>query len=324
MLASITIGVLAAEPAAGRSDPCTERQRCRDALRLGTGGTLVYYRSLPLDRNEAVRRVVIVIHGNRRDADRYYDRLVAAARAEGRLRDAALLAPRFRTREDEPAPGEHHWSAHGWKIGNRSLDPKRVSAFAVLDELLEQICSPSRASFPGLETVVLIGHSAGGQFVGRYLAGGSGCSDAAVEVRYVVMNPSSYLYVDARRRAATTGRFEVPNGRSCPDYDDYKYGLRDLNRYMRRVGPDRIRANLFRRRSYYLAGALDTYTEGTLDKSCPGGLQGENRLVRHENYRAYRELFPAWTGSVFEVVPGVGHDGARMLLSDAARRAAFR
>ena len=84
------------------------------------------------------------------------------------------------------------------------------------------------------------------------------------------------------------------------------------------------------RRTLLLCAALGActpsspYTEGTLDKSCPGGLQGENRLVRHENYRAYRELFPAWTGSVFEVVPGVGHDGARMLLSDAARRAAFR
>ena len=93
---------------------------------------------------------------------------------------------------------------------------------------------------------------------------------------------------------------------------------------MRRVGPDRIRTNLFERRTYYLAGSRDTDTWGSLDTSCPGNLQGPHRLARHANSRAYRALFPEWTGSVFEIVPEVAHSGSRMLLSDAARRAAFR
>ena len=50
--------------------------------------------------------------------------------------------------------------------------------------------------FPNLKTVVVVGHSAGGQFVNRYAAGGAGCPNPLVEVRYVIMNPSSYLYVD--------------------------------------------------------------------------------------------------------------------------------
>src|SRR5262245_32660666 len=197
-------------------EPCTAAESCRDTLRLGSG-TVTYYRSVPLTRNEAVRRAVIVVHGNRRDGDRYFDRLVSAATAEERLRDTALLAPHFRTRKDNPAPGEHYWSSHGWKIGHRSLDAARVSSFAVIDALLDLVCSESREVFPNLETVVLIGHSAGGQFVARYVAGGRGCADRAVKVRYVVMNPSSYLYVDGRRRSAAT-KFEVPSRPACSDY----------------------------------------------------------------------------------------------------------
>ena len=323
LMLAVAIGLLACRPAAGESEPCTAATSCRDTLRLGTGGTITYYRSVPLTWNDKVRLAVIVVHGNQRDGDRYFDRLVSAARAEGRLWDSALLAPQFHTRKDGPAPDELYWSSQGWKIGHRSLDAKRVSTFAVMDELLGQVCPESRGIFPNLETVVLIGHSAGAQFVGRYLAGGRGCPDGALDVRYIVMNPSSYLYVDARRRSAAAG-FEVPSGPPCADYDDYKYGLHDLNAYMRRVGPDRIRANLFERRTYYLAGGEDTGSEANLDTSCPGNLQGENRLARHANYRAYHELFAAWTRSAFEIVPGVGHDGGRMLLSDAARRAAFR
>ena len=199
-----------------------------------------------------------------------------------------------------------------------------MSAYAVMDELLERICPRFGGVFPNLETVVLIGHSAGGQFVNRYTAGGKGCPAPAVEVRYVVMNPSSYIYLDERRRSASTGRFEAPEDPPCGDYDHYMYGLRELNHYMRGVGPARIRTNLFERTTFYIAGERDTGTAGSLDTSCPGRLQGATRLARHANYRAYRDLFPDWKGSVFEVVPGVGHDGEEMLMSSTARRVAFR
>ncbi len=310
------------EPAV--STPCTDAKSCRGTLALSRGGSIPVYRSLPLERNGEVRRAVVVVHGQLRDADRYFERLVSAARAEGRLADTALFAPHFRALEDGPAPGELYWSARGWKKGHRSRGAEPVSAFAVMDELLERICPRFRGVFPSLETVVLIGHSAGGQFVNRYTAGGRGCPDAAVEVRYVVMNPSSYIYVDERRRSAATGHFEVPRDPPCGDYDHYMYGLRALNHYMRSVGPGRMRANLFERSAFYIAGERDTGTAGSLDISCPGSLQGPNRLARHANYRAYRDLFPDWKGSVFEVVPGVGHHGGEMLMSGPARRVAFR
>jgi hypothetical protein len=192
-----------------------------------------------------------------------------------------------------------------------------------MNELLAKICSKEPFLFPQLQAVVIIGHSAGGQFVNRYVAGGEGCANPTVEVRYVVMNPSSYLYVDGRRRSQETGRFEVPET-GCDEYDDYKYGMRDLNAYMERVGADRIRGYLFERRTYYLAGGEDTRRGGSLDTGCQANLQGPNRRARYANYREYAKLFEGWTGSIFEIVPQVGHNGRGMLSSGAARRITFR
>ena len=322
-LVALVLVQLAGSPAFSSSEPCTDSTLCRDQLALRRGGTLAYFRTLRPDRNEAVRRAVIVVHGNRRDADRYFEHLVAAARAEERLGDTALLAPAFGTLDDERSKSELHWSSHGWKIGDKSRDATRTSSFAALDELLAQVCGLSRTSFPQIQKVAIVGHSAGGQFVNRYAAGGAGCSDRAVEVHYVVMNPSSYLYLDGRRRADGAADFEVPRG-GCRGYDDYKYGLRDLNSYMERVGPDRIRQNLFTRRVYYLAGEEDTRGGSSLDTSCRANLQGSQRLARFTSYRDYSRLFDEWTGSVFATIPGIGHDGARMLMSDTTRRVLFR
>lgn len=265
-----------------------------------------------------------MIHGNRRDPDRYFESLVAAAEREARLEDTLLLAPGFRAEKDEHGPRSTFWSRSGWKIGNRSKDPGRISSFTVVDELLGRICPVEARPFPALKVVVIVGHSAGGQFVHRYAAGGAGCPDAGVEVRYVVMNPSSYLYVDGRRQAGPDRTFRVPR-LGCFGFDDYKYGVRDLNAYMEAVGVERIRENLARRRVFYLAGEKDDNPRsGSLDKSCEARRQGEHRLERFEHYRNYAALFEDWTGSIFRVVPGVGHSGGKMLLSEAAREALFR
>jgi len=318
----VVLTLSTASPAWARIKACTSSKTCRDDLTLSTGGSIPYYRSLPFVRNDSVRRVVLVVHGNQRDADRYYDRAVSAALADIGFRDLLLLAPNFRTFADHPAAHEHYWSSHGWKIGNKSLDPTRISSFAVVNELLARVCSVEPAIFPNLQTIVIAGHSAGGQFVNRYAAGGADCLNKAVEVRYVVMNPSSYLYVDGRRRSGATGDFApVTNG--CLTYDDYKYGLRNLNSYMGKVGAKRLRSQLFRRRTYYLAGQDDTRMGGSLDRRCEADLQGRNRLARFANYRDYSSLFEDWTAAEFIVVPGIGHDGGRMLGSKIARRIMF-
>ncbi|NNL84463.1 MAG: alpha/beta hydrolase [Myxococcales bacterium] len=313
---------LAACEAESHDEPCTVSSVCRDELLLNTDGVLPYFRSHPLKRNASVRRVVVVVHGNRRDADRYFDRLVAAATAEDGLRDVALVAPHFQTSKDLPATDEHYWSSQGWKQGDASKDAKRISSFSAMNELLARLCSGQSVVFPRLTTVVIVGHSAGGQFVNRFAAAGEGCENPGVEVRYVVMNPSSYLYVDKRRKSNAEG-FAEPVG-ECLGFNDYKFGLERLNGYMQRIGSEAIRTRLFARKVYYLAGEEDTKRGRSLDKRCEADLQGRNRRERHTNYSDYAELFDDWQGSVFLTVPGVGHNGRKMLMSDLARRIIFR
>lgn len=297
---------------------------CSENFALQSGRKIRLYASKPLSLDAGLERAVVVIHGNRRDPDRYFEALAAAAIREDRLADTLLLAPGFETLKDHPEPSRPYWSSRGWKIGHRSRDASRISSFTVVDELLGEICPTDPERFPNLKSVVLIGHSAGGQFVNRYAAGGKGCPNPAIEVRYVVMNPSSYLYIDGRRRDDTADAFRKPRF-WCFDYDDYKYGTQDLNTYMKKVGIPGIRSNLARRNVFYLAGIEDDDPRSSsLDKSCEADRQGAHRLDRFRNYRDYTKLFDDWTGSTFATIPGVGHNGAKMMMSETTRRIVFR
>lgn len=317
LISTLWFSALLVSPAL--SEPCTSTSTCQDSLILSTGKTIPYFHSFPLVKNDAIKRAVIIVHGNLRNADTYYERLVAATSADGRLDDTLLLAPNFRTRDDGPGANEHYWSSGGWKIGHKSRDePGRISSFEVMNELLERVCSTS--TFPQIRMVVIIGHSAGGQFVNRYAAGGNGCPDPGVDVRYVVMNPSSYLYLTGVR-TSKIGGFKTPD--SCPEYNDYKYGLSDLNTYMTLVGATSIRNNLFTRQTFYLAGEEDTSIDVNLDVSCSGNLQGVNRLQRFKNYRQHADLFDLWTNSIFLSVPGIGHSSSKMLMSETTRSIMF-
>jgi pimeloyl-ACP methyl ester carboxylesterase len=307
-----------------RAESCGSAEACADTFVLGSGGSIPIYRTHPLEHDQVIERAVIVIHGNQRDGDRYFDALVAAAASEPHPSGTLLIAPHFQTAKDEPARGQHYWSSSGWKIGNRSRDSARISSFAVLDELLGSICPANPTILTKVKTVVLVGHSAGGQFVQRYAAGGAGCANPEVELRFVVMNPSSYLYVDARRRAEGEDSFRKQRF-GCWDYDEYKYGMTDLNAYMEAVGEKRLRDRLFSRRVYYLAGEEDSRRDSSsLDKSCEANLQGSQRRARHQNYRDYSRLFEGWQGSVFLTIPDIGHQGRKMLMSETARRILFR
>ena len=38
----------------------------------------------------------------------------------------------------------------------------------------------------------------------------------------------------------------------------------------------------------------------------------------------YAGLFDDWSGAVFQTIPGIGHSGAEMLMSEVTRRIIFR
>ena len=118
----------------------------------------------------------------------------------------------------------------------------------------------------------------------------------------------------------STEVFEVPNSNSCPEYDDYKYGLQNLNSYATSVGSLQMMLNYQGRNTIYMLGELDNDpNSSSLATGCSAMLQGDHRLQRGEAYFNHVNGFFGSENLLNhrkEVIPGVGHSGADMFASD--------
>lgn len=301
-------------------------QTSNGRITVDEGMKVRYWRNYPLGNpNSAITRAVIVIHGMSRNADDYFSRIVSAARTEGVINDTIILAPRFITLDDDPKTDELFWSQSGWKIGHRSRNvPRMSSSFAVIDRIIEELRLPGR--FTNLRSITVVGHSAGGQFVQRYAAGNQvEQSLEGITVRYVVANPSSYMYLNAARRVpGTTDQFSTPDSGDieCADgYNKYKYGLDKRNSYMSRVTGAEIRAQYAERNVVYLLGGSDNDPEHPdLDTSCPAMLQGNHRLERGIIFFNYLRTIYTYSNHELVLVPEVGHSSDRMFNSSKGRK----
>lgn len=325
-IVSITLAFAALSvPAAAQGRPCLAAEAsCYEGIPAGSGKTLPAYRTFPVTRpNQDIRAAVIVVHGTRRDADRYFRAIVEAARIQGVLDTTLLIAPQFKAHggacKDPVAEGELFWTCNGWKYGDKALNGEDDS-FSAVDAVLRLLAGRER--FPALRSIVVTGHSAGGQFVQRYAAGNRIDHDLGLPVRYVVANPSSYMYLDARR--PTKNGFGAYEGAAdCPDYNKYRYGMEDRAGYLAATPDAEILARFPRRAVTYLAGELDVRQDDpSLDKTCPAMAQGPNRRERALNFANYiRTLYKA--GHAFAVVPSCGHDARCIYVSAEGRRAVF-
>ena len=274
---------------------------------------------LPLFSNKEIHepdsnidRAVIVIHGMNRNAEDYYNSIYDNAVELNVLSETIIIAPQFLITLDlnhwQPINEYVFWSGTtSWSSGGQSnstnMHPRNydISSFSLMDSLISHLLS----NFSNLQDIVLVGNSAGGQFVNRYAAGSDQEGDGII--RYVVSAPSSYLYFDENRYNDYQLPFSwsVPQG--CIGYNDYKYGLNDLNEYMESVGIDSIRARYSRRNVQYLVGTYDT--GGTQD--CESMAQGSNRLERAIIY--YNHLMYFFGIDIVEkqklaLIPEIGHN----------------
>lgn len=147
-----------------------------------------------------VERAVILLHGRLRNADAYFG-FAHRARAAAGLDpdDTLLIVPQFLADADVTAHGAPastlRWEWTGWMGGDEALAPAPISSFAVLDALLAMLADAAR--FPALREVVVAGHSGGGQVAHRYAVVAQGeapLTARGIKLRYVIANPSSYVY----------------------------------------------------------------------------------------------------------------------------------
>ncbi|PTW83943.1 hypothetical protein DBL07_25560 [Achromobacter mucicolens] len=291
-------------------------------------------RDLTKDDLRGIKQVLIVIHGVKRDADQYFETAAALVAANpARAGDTLVLAPRFSGSIDSGFAGMAAWRKASWEDGQESIQaagrPAPVASFQVLDDLLRSL--NDRKRLPSLTGLVLAGHSAGAQLVHRYAVLNN--LDGALRrdgltLRYVIANPSSYLYLTNERPRAD-GKGYAPYERGiCPTYNQYKYGTDKLPAYARETDDATLFVRYAARDVVYLLGGADNNPEHRLlDKACGAEAQGATRLARGTGYVQYEHALAARGGkpvtlrhTAFEV-GGVGHDGKRMFGSICGVRA---
>ncbi len=297
---------------------------------------LPYYSNKEIgESSEDVHRAIIAIHGMKRNAYDYYKSLTDAGvlAGEDTVRQV-IFVPQFLIEADLT----HHevdsellfWTNTGWRRGDRSESTKQhprsstISSFAVLDTLLLDLVT----RYPKLEGIVIAGHSAGGQFVNRYAAGSPVIETIEnkyqIPVRFLVSNPSSYLYFNMERVVpGTLSKFEIPPQevvQECPKFNEYKYGLDNLNYYMILVGTDKIREYYGKREVIYLLGGADDDPEDTtLVTDCPAELQGSQRLERGKIYFKYLQHYYGKKIKKIQklkIIPNTAHDQYGIFTSD--------
>jgi hypothetical protein len=288
--------------------------------------------------NEKIKRAVIVIHGVLRNADEYYAHMMQAVKLAGYQTNTLVIAPQFLLEEDltqfEQTDNVLFWggeTGEGWKKGDDSLStednprPAAVSAFEVVDWMIEYIVF--KGKFPNLTDLVVIGHSAGGQYVNRYAAGtriGDLLPDH-IHLRFIVANPSTYVYFTKERLLADrTNEFAIPD-MADSDYNDYKYGLDKLNRYMANIGAQTIQQLYPKKDVVYLLGGEDIQ-EAHLEQTPNAMLQGQHRLERGQVY--YHYLKHVFGDAITQtqkiaIIPCVGHDHAAIFKSEAGVKYIF-
>ncbi|TWJ04754.1 hypothetical protein JN11_00475 [Mucilaginibacter frigoritolerans] len=281
----------------------------------------------------SVKTLLVYIHGINRNGEDYFEYGERMLRATNKKKETLLIAPQYANAEDldyyQLGNDFLYWKKAEWKDGHTSISSDnrpqslKISSYEVLDSLLTAVLSSGK--FPNIQRVIVCGHSAGGQFVQRYSAI-TPVPDRFTQYkfRFLVMDPSSYMYLDGRRPLADK-TFGVPDTSGCPEYNNYPKGLLKLNTYANTIGAENIKRNVMQRDIVILLGEKDTRTDDpNLDVTCSGNLQGRFRLERGLNYVSYLSCFPGYTHKGnYNVVAGSGHNGDTMINSDEAKKWIF-
>ena len=259
------------------------------------------------------KRALVTVHGRRRDAVEYA-RITAKAFCS-QIPDLLVAAPQFLTSGDIVA--HHcdsevaHWNEAGWIQGDDSVGPHPISSFAVLEALIASLADLRRS--PGIEQIVVAGHSAGAQLVHRFAL----LSPIERAVQFVVANPSAYVWFGPDRPVPSPG---------TDGHDRWKYGLQDRPSYGGNSDEAALERRYVGRDVLYLLGQADCNPDHpALDRSPPANAQGPNRLARGRNYWALltRRHGAALRHRYIEI-PDVGHDPAGMLAAEATVRAIWQ
>ena len=258
-----------------------------EMIRPGTTGDFSFSREGPLagqpirvwyqaPADPSLAQILMVMTGAHRDGESYREDWLPVLKG----RNTLLLVLEF-SRDDYP--GSSSYNQGNILDSKGKVNPPEAWSFNMVEALFEAVVQDTSST---ATDYALFGHSAGGQFVHRFMA-----FTKENHVRIAV--------------AANAGWYTMP------DQDvDFPYGLKDSP-----LSSNQMR-DAFSRHLFILVGADDTDPKDPLlQRDRKTDAQGNNRLTRGLNfYQAARNA--AREGDEFNwglsVIPGVAHDHKQM------------
>jgi hypothetical protein len=300
-----------------------------------------YLASYPLDKsNDKIEHVILAVHSSNYDARMVFNNCISLLKSQGGAESTTLvIAPQFLTKEHTKEINDLNllfWKVEPFRGSSVSTTAgsrkdKRISPFTILEDIILQIAD--KKTFPNVKRVTILGHSAGGQLVNRFAASNTVEFDAVrpagIKCRYIVMNPSSYVYMSPKRYVkGSEGVFAVPKPEEIKKdetgYNEYGYGLEKLYVYHKAKGltAEKIRQMYPKRNVVYMLGEKDVVPDAAMSINPSAMLQGRNRLERGRIY--YKHLIDEFGPDIEKtqklvIVPGAGHSGKQMMLSQQGR-----
>jgi pimeloyl-ACP methyl ester carboxylesterase len=273
-----------------------------------------------------IKRAIVVIHDFSRDANKALTAVSSLAGSQNS--STMILAPQFLLDSDiarfaDALPEKGHdfarWPLGGWSSGGDSLPvpgQKGISSFTVLDLLLMFLAD--KESFQDLKEITVVGHGEGGDFIQRYAATGQApdlVGQDNVPVHFIVADAASYLYLTSVRPRENRQGFSPPDTAACKNYNEWPYGLDNLNAYARRAGGNAIKTRFAARQVAYLVGQDVTKSDPAPDSGCAAMFQGPDRVTRAVNFATYAHVLYGEAATQLQnltVEPAVGYDPAAL------------
>jgi len=221
--------------------------------------------------------IVFVMHGVKRNGSDYRDNWILLAQEHNLL----IVVPEYSQ--------EHYPKSRSYNLGNMfdsnglSIEEKKWS-YSIIEPLFDYI----KAVINGKQkSYALFGHSAGAQFVHRFL----------------LFKPENRAEVII---SANAGWYTLPDLKTA-----FPYGIKNT------TATSKSLAKSFAKRLIVLLGQADTNTQDKhLRKTKEAMAQGSNRFERGRYFYRKSILTADEIGAEFnwelEIVPGVGHQNAKM------------
>lgn len=361
LIASLFFFLAVSGSAFGASpEPCLKAHAsCTEWVTLDTKGSRgLIYRTQPLTSfNSSVQKAVVVVHGQGRNADGYFRHMLAAAFLADALQNTLIISPRFASNNgksclDRLEANEVGWVCSGadsWRSGGVRANGSTsdVNSFDFMDAIVTQLSDEKR--FPNLQSIVIAGHSAGGQYVNRYQFSNRMheklMAERKIQMTYVIGNPSSYTYPEALRPTKSAlpssisaeapgyvpvmtnskepAFVEFRDRKGCTAFNHWPYGLENKQGYASAIPDEQLKRQLSTRGASYLLGELDILPLYGFDDTCPAMAQGPTRLARGFSYVKFVNESTKANHKPL-MVPACGHDARCIFTSETALPILFR